>query len=213
MPRYDINARFVDDDYFPSEDDNNIIFDERGDGNGEGGMQRRGRRGRGDGCQPCRRVDPRAEEYNRFLGLGPPPDVDDDIVMDDEYRRFPPSSASRRRWKGFAYKYNDIDLLDDEMLSTLTLSPRMRRRMIWTWRGSSRARGRRDGDRGKSAQLRWIESRRGMPSHGVPMHRSGSPLDMAAMDALRDIKKTKKYLERKEDDVEDAKEKVVSLKA
>lgn len=52
-----------------------------------------------------------------------------------------------------------------------------------------------------------------MPSHGVPMHRSGSPLDMAAMDALRDIKKTKKYLERKEDDVEDAKEKVVSLKA
>ena len=42
---------------------------------------------------------------------------------------------------------------------------------------------------------------------------SESPLDMAAMDALRDIKKSKNYLERKEDDVEDAKEKVVSLKA
>jgi hypothetical protein len=115
MPRYDINARFVDDDYFPSEDDNDIIFDERGDGNGEGGMQRRGRRGWGDGRQPRRRIDPGAEEYNRFLGLGPPPDVDDDIVMDDKYQRFPLSSASQRRWKGFAYKYNDIDLLDDDV--------------------------------------------------------------------------------------------------
>ncbi len=35
----------------------------------------------------------------------------------------------------------------------------------------------------------------------------------ATMDALRNIKKSKKYLERKEKDVEDAKENIVSLKA
>jgi hypothetical protein len=38
-------------------------------------------------------------------------------------------------------------------------------------------------------------------------------LNAAAMDTLRDIQKSKKYLERKEKDVEDAKENVVSLKA
>ena len=40
-----------------------------------------------------------------------------------------------------------------------------------------------------------------------------NPLDMAAMDALRDIKKSKRVLERKEEAVEDAKEEVVTLKA
>jgi hypothetical protein len=40
-----------------------------------------------------------------------------------------------------------------------------------------------------------------------------SPLEVAAMDALRDIMKSKKYLGRKEEDVEDAKETVLSLKA
>ena len=40
-----------------------------------------------------------------------------------------------------------------------------------------------------------------------------NPLDRAAMDALRDIKKSKRVLERKEEDVEEAKEEVVTLKA
>jgi hypothetical protein len=40
-----------------------------------------------------------------------------------------------------------------------------------------------------------------------------NPLNAAAMDALRDIEKSKKHLERKEEDVEDAKENVVSLRA
>ncbi len=38
-------------------------------------------------------------------------------------------------------------------------------------------------------------------------------LNAVMMDALRNIEKSKKYLERKEKDVEDAKENIVSLKA
>jgi hypothetical protein len=210
MPRYDINARFVDDDYFLLDDDDDIVFDGRGGRNSGREMQRRRRRGRGDGRQLR---DPRAEDYNRFLGLGPPPDVDDDIVMDGEYRRFPSSSTSRRRRKGFAYKYNDIDLLDDDV-EYIDIEPLyatkddldMARKQLGA--GSSRRR---------SWEERAIEMDRVPPRNAIAWGPNGpvseSPLDMAAMDALRDIKKSKNYLERKEDDVEDAKEKVVSLKA
>ena len=40
-----------------------------------------------------------------------------------------------------------------------------------------------------------------------------NPLDRAAMEALGDIQKSKRFLERKEIKVEDAKEEVVNLKA
>ena len=39
-----------------------------------------------------------------------------------------------------------------------------------------------------------------------------TPLDVAAMEAIQDIEMSKRLLERKEEDVEDAKEEVVSLK-
>ena len=39
-----------------------------------------------------------------------------------------------------------------------------------------------------------------------------NPLDVAAMEALRDIQRSKRVLERKEQDVEDAKDVVLSLK-
>ena len=39
-----------------------------------------------------------------------------------------------------------------------------------------------------------------------------SPLDVAAMEAIQDIEMSKRLLERKEEDVEDAKDEVVSLK-
>ena len=39
------------------------------------------------------------------------------------------------------------------------------------------------------------------------------PLDRVAMEALQDIKKSKKHLERKENAVEDANDQVVNLKA
>jgi hypothetical protein len=42
---------------------------------------------------------------------------------------------------------------------------------------------------------------------------SKNPFNAAVMDALHDIKKSKKNLERKDEDVEDAKENILSLKA
>lgn len=219
MPRYDFDAGFDDDDYFLLDDgnmdDDDIVFERDGRGSRRSGrgLQRRRRNDRGDGRQMRPRIDPRAEEYNRFLGLGPPPDVDGDIVMDDEYRRFPSSSSSRRRRKGFAYKYNDIGLSEDDgeyidiepLYATKTDLDMAREQ---SGAGSTRRR---------SWEERAIEMDRVPPRNAVAWGPNGpvseSPLDIAAMDALRDIKKSKKYLERKEGDVEDFKEKVVNLKA
>ncbi|KAL3816347.1 hypothetical protein ACHAXA_011447 [Cyclostephanos tholiformis] len=215
MPRYDIDARFDDDDYylFGDVDEDDINFDGRGSRSGGRELQRRSRRGFGGGRQLRRRVDPRAEEYNRFLGLGPPPDVDDDIVMDDEYRRFPSSSTSRRRRKGFAYKYDGIDLLDDDG-EYIDIEPLYATKSdLDMAREQSGVRS----SRRRSWEDRAIEMDRVPPINAVAWGPNGpvneSPLDIAAMDALRDIKKSKNYLERKEEDVEDAKEKVVNLKA
>ena len=65
---------FNDNDYFS-------LVDEDDDDVAGRAMQRR--RQRGGGRQILRgRIDPRAEEYNRFLGLGPPPDVvSDDLLL------------------------------------------------------------------------------------------------------------------------------------
>ena len=77
-------------------------------------MERQRRRSRG----PRRRrrdsrrrvMDQRAEDYNRLLGMGGPMvDIDD-----DEY--LPQQESSRRRRKGFAYKYNDIMEDDGEYI-------------------------------------------------------------------------------------------------
>lgn len=98
MPEYDFN------------------MDLDGGGMGRQRGRRRGgsRRRRSSTDNRRRNMDRRAEEYNRVLGMGPMSDIDDDYMpmdMDDEY--IPLRSSSRRR-NGFAYKYNDIDLLQDD---------------------------------------------------------------------------------------------------
>lgn len=220
MPLYDFDSGFDDDDYFllddGDEDVNDIVLERDGRGGRRSGgeLQRRRRKDRGDGRQINRRVDLRAQEYNRFLGLGPPPDVDDNISMDDEYRRFPSSLSSRRRRKGFAYKYNDIDLSDDDG-EYIDIEP------LYATKGDldmARAQsGAGSSVRRRSWEERAIEMDRVPPRKAVAWGPNGpvgeSPLEVAAMDALRDIMKSKKYLGRKEEDVEDAKETVLSLKA
>jgi hypothetical protein len=222
LPRYDFDSGFDDDDFFllddGDEDVDDIVLERDGRGGRRSGreMQRRRRNDRGTGRQMSRRVDPRAQEYNRFLGLGPPPDVDDDIAMDDEYRRFPSSSSSssRGRRKGFAYKYNDIDLSDDDDGEYIDIEPLYATKSdLDMARAQSGARS----SRRRSWEERANEMDRVPPRNAVAWGPNGpvgeSPLDVAAMDALRDIKKSKTYLERKEEDVQDAKETVVSLKA
>ena len=181
-------------------------------------MQRRRQRRRQRGGGVMRgRIDPRAEEYdNRFLGLGPPPlpnVVSDDPLMDDNYRQFdrPLSSSSRqqqrRRRRGFAYKYNDIDLLNnDDDGEYIDIEP-----LYATNRDLDMAKS-----RSRSWEERAIERDRVPPRDGIAWGPNGqvigeSPLNVAAMDALRDIKKIKRLLVRKEEDVELAKAKVVNL--
>ena len=106
-------------------------------------MERQRRRSRG----PRRRrrdsrrrvMDQRAEDYNRLLGMGGPMV---DIGEEDEY--LPQQESSRRRRKGFAYKYNDIMEDDGEYIDVNAVqyatesdldmargSPSSRRRRSW----------------------------------------------------------------------------------
>ena len=182
-------------------------------------MQRRRQRRRQRGGGVMRGlIDPRAEEYNnRFLGLGPPPPPyvgSDDLFIDDNYRQFdrPLSSSSRqqqrRRRRGFAYKYNDIDSLNnDDDGEYIDIEP-----LYATNHDLDMAKS-----RSRSWEERAIERDRVPPRDGIAWGPNGqvigeSPLNMAAMDALRDINKSKRLLVRKEEDVELAKAKVVNLK-
>ena len=188
---------------------------------GRGGrVVQRGRTNRGGGDrqeQERRRnaVDRRAEEYNRIIGLGRA--IDDG----DEYELGRGSPSSRRR-SGFAYKYSDddIDLLYDDG-EYIDVEPRyaserdldMARSGLSSESSASQQRRRR-----RSWEERAMDMDRVPPRDAIawgpngPVG-SGGPLESAAMDALRDIKKSKLFLERKENDVEDAKNEVVNLKA
>ena len=171
---------------------------------------RGGRRRRRDSRR--RQLDRRAEEYDRFLGLGPMSDVIDEEEYIDEL-------SSPRRRRGFAYKYNGIDLLEDDG-EYIDVEPKYA-----TSRDLNMAR--RPNERRRRRQLsiaeRDIELDRVPPGqNAVPWGPNGriesedgefsNPLDVAAMEALRDIQRSKRVLERKEQDVEDAKEVVLSLK-
>lgn len=216
--RLDFDSRF-DDDYFPLDDDD--AFNDVG----RGRVAQRGRNSRGGERQQQQRrrsvVDSRAEEYDRIIGLGPT--IDDD---DDEYlgRSFSPSSSRRR--SGFAYKYNDsdIDLLFDDG-EYIDVEPRyaserdldMARAGLSSSPPESFASRRR---RRRSWEERAMEMDRVPPRDAIAWGPNGpagsggeSPLESAAMDALREIKKSKLFLEKKENDVEDAKNEVVNLKA
>jgi hypothetical protein len=207
----------LDDGYFPLDDDDI-------DGVGRGRVVQRGRNTRGGERQQQRRrsaVDRRAEEYDRFIGLGPP--IDDD---DDEYLGRSSSPTSSRRRSGFAYKYNDndIDLLFDDgeyidvepMYASERDLDMARAGLSSSPTDSSQSRRRRR----RSWEERAMEMDRVPPRDAIAWGPNGpvgsggeNPLDSAAMDALRDIKKSKMILERKENEVEDAKNEVVTLKA
>ncbi|KAL7531383.1 hypothetical protein ACHAXR_004010 [Thalassiosira sp. AJA248-18] len=172
---------------------------------------RGGRRRRRDSRR--RNIDRRAEEYDRFLvgGLG----GDEYMDMDDDY--MPPMAGRRssRRRKGFAYKYNTAeDLFDDDGEYIIDVEPKYA-----TERDLDMARAMSPKRRRRSWEERAIEMDRVPPRGAVawgPNGRIGSgedPLDRAAMEALRDIKKSKKYLDRKEDEVDELKDGVVNLKA
>lgn len=207
-----LDSRF-DDGYFPLDDDIDDV--------GRGRVVQRGRNTRGGERQQQRRrsaVDRRAEEYDRFIGLGPP-------IDDDEYLGRSSPASSRRR-SGFAYKYNDndIDLLFDDG-EYIDVEPRYaserdldmaRAGLSSSPTDSSQSRRRRR----RSWEERAMEMDRVPPRDAIAWGPNGpvgsggeNPLESAAMDALRDIKKSKMFLERKENEVEDAKNEVVTLKA
>ena len=166
---------------------------------------RGGRRRRRDSRR--RELDRRAEEYDRVLGLGPMSDIDEEEYIDE--------LSSPRRRRGFAYKYSDIDLLEDDG-EYIDIEPKYA-----TTSDLNMARSRRS--RQLSVEERAIELDRVPPQNAVSWGPNGriesedgdysNPLDVAAMEALRDIQRSKRVLERKEQDVEDAKEVVLSLKA
>mmetsp|Transcript_19283 Transcript_19283/g.41829 ORF Transcript_19283/g.41829 Transcript_19283/m.41829 type:complete len:739 (-) Transcript_19283:197-2413(-) len=231
MPDYDFDATGYNNEDFLM-DGGDMDFEEERRGS-MGRRQRSDRGGRRRQREGRRRssMDSRAQEYNQFLGLGPPPPDVDDYVMDNEYNmprsmsegRGPRSSTSSRRRKGFAYKYNDIDLFDDDG-EYIDVEPKYAsERDLDMARGipppnNNKQQRRR---RPRSWEDRAIEMDRVPPRNAVawgPNGRIGAsgetnPLDRAAMEALGDIQKMKRFLERKEEDVEDAKEEVVSLKA
>ena len=142
-----------------------------------------------------------------------------DEYIDDEY--LPPMTGRRssRRRNGFAYKYDDLFEDDGEYIDVepiyATEQELDNARGLPLESSDSRSRRRRS----RSWEDRAIEMDRVPPRGAVawgpdgPLEGGESPLDRAAMDALRDIKKSKRYLERKESDVEDAKDEVVNLKA
>ena len=138
-----------------------------------------------------------AEAYDRYLGLGPPPRE----RYDDDYD----SSRSRRR-SGFAYKY-DRDLDDDEDddfyndIDDDIIDVRPKRLST----------------RRRSWEERAMEMDR-IPPRSVAAWGPEGRVDrdaqtLAALKAEREIEKARKYVEKKEDMVDDAKREVISLKA
>lgn len=138
-----------------------------------------------------------AEAYDRFIGLGPRPGDEDE----DDYDR-----PRARRRDGYAYKYNreyddddedDFDYdMDDDVIDV---------------------RPKRSSSRRRSWEERAMEMDR-IPPRSVAAWGPNGRADrdaqtMAAIEAEREIEKAKKYLDKKEDMVDDAKQDVVSLKA
>ncbi|KAL7449366.1 hypothetical protein ACHAWC_003898 [Mediolabrus comicus] len=178
-----------------------LFDDELMSGNRRRGRRnRRNRRGRRNDS-----IDGRAAAYDRFIGLGPMDDEEYIMIDEEEDVEFMPG-RSRRRRRGYAYKLDDDDFDDDDEYIDIEASyPAERDGM------SSPRRGRR------SWEERALEMDR-VPPRGVAAWGPNGPVSddvqtMAAMDAMDEIKRAKKFLEKKEEMVEDAKEEVVALKA
>ena len=186
MPQYDFEPEFFDEEM------------SRGSQRGRRNRRNRGRRNN-DG------IDARATAYDRVIGLGP---MDDDeyIMMDedDEYMPFPSDDGRRHRRRGYAYKLDDEDFVDDEYID-IEPTYLSERESIPPRRGR------------RSWEERALEMDR-VPPRGVAAWGPNGPVSddvqtMAAMGAMDEIKRAKKFLEKKEDMVEDTKEEVVALKA
>ena len=136
-----------------------------------------------------------ADAYDTFIGLGPRYGEYDD--EDDEYD----VPRSRRR-AGFAYKYSrEYDDDDDYDMDDDIIDVRPKRSL----------------SRRRSWEDRAMEMDR-IPPRSVTAWGPSGRLDrdaqtLAAVEAEREIKKAQRYLDKKEDMVDDAKEEVVSLKA
>ena len=157
-----------------------------------------------------------AEEYDRYLGLGPSSDDDDDNYYDNDRDV---GGRSRRR-KGYAYKYSGDD--DDEYYSPIVADyDVVDADRSYDNRGSRSKRATVvNSPRKRSWEERALEMDRvppkGAAAWGPNGRASGGGMDAqskAALDALREIRKAKRYLEKKKDMVLDAEEEVVALKA
>lgn len=196
MPQYDIEPDFFDEEMSRSSSSR------RG--------RKNNRRRRGDGRRNNNDViDARAAAYDRAIGLGPLDDDGYNIMMDgnDEYMPFPSEGrrGGGRRRRGYAYKLDDDDFDEDD--EYIDIEP-----TYASERDSMRSRRER-----RSWEERALEMDR-VPPRGVAAWGPNGPVSddvqtMAAMDAMEEIKRAKKFLEKKEDMVEDAKEEVVALKA
>lgn len=152
-----------------------------------------------------------AEAYDRFIGLGPRPGED---YLDDDADIMERSS---RRRKGYAYKYNADDDFNDDYIPYMSEYDQRLVNDVIDVRSESKYPTR---SRKRSWEERALEMDRVPPRNAVawgPNGRaSGGGKDAqtkAALDALRDIERAKKILDKKEDMVVDAREEVASLKA
>jgi hypothetical protein len=132
-----------------------------------------------------------AEAYDRFIGLGPRPGEEDDFDEMD-YDSIGMGRASRRR-AGYTYKYDDED---DDYDDVIDVRASGLRRRSWEER---------------AMEMDRIPPRAAAWGPGGRIGRDAQTV--AAVDAEREIEKAKKYLEKKEDLVDDAKQEVASLKA
>lgn len=184
MPQYDIEPDFFDEELT------------RRSSSSRRGRRNRRRRGRKNNDV----IDARAAAYDRAIGLGPLDD--EDYIMMDEDDELMPRPGRRR---GYAYKLDDEDFDDDDLYIDIEPTYASERESMPSRRGR------------RSWEERALEMDR-VPPRGVAAWGPNGPVSddvqsMAAMDALEEIKRAKKFLEKKEDMVEDAKEEVVALKA
>ena len=188
--------------YFDDEDEDDLDFElERRPRRSDRRMgRRRGGRGRRSSwfSLPTSKRE-QADAYDRYIGLSPRRgDEFDD--MDDEYDR----PRSRRR-AGYAYKYNrdydddEDDFYDDFDDDIIDIRPK---------RSSSRRRSWEE----RAMEMDRIPPR-SVTAWGPNGRADGDAQTLAALEAEREIEKARKYVNKKEDMVDDAKQDVVSLKA
>jgi len=242
---YAAEAAYIADDYEPRlQEDDFYLSNEDFEREQWGGLERPGRqRGRARGTQRRQReTDRRAVEYDRILAGGGgggggdylDPPIENYLELgDDDYLNIPngeylepndmapePQYApSRRRRKGFAYKYDATDLFDSDDGEYIDVEARYPvddppAPPSPNNSNSDQARERR---RRRSWEERALEMDRVPPQNAMAWGPDGpikgeNPLGRAAKKAIEKIEKAERALERKEERVDRAKEEVIGLK-